>query len=168
MSLGHTIEERLGADDVEILTTHLCTLSSDAGNLCLCVGIISHIHPCIGAQLQLAFFLKLIVCLRSSAMYNFRTSITNGCITSAERKLLPFLDVSHSCRQLRYYFEQRTFAEIAVRFTILIYMNQVITPFLGILCINSCPFQRLCIEKHRVSAASLHKERLIGTYLVKK
>lgn len=36
--LGHTIEERLGSDNMEILTTQFGTLCGNAGNLCLRIG----------------------------------------------------------------------------------------------------------------------------------
>ena len=58
MCLGHTVEERLGAEDVEILSAHLGTLGSNAGNLCLgALNVVGDIHIGVGAQLQLAFLL---------------------------------------------------------------------------------------------------------------
>ena len=51
--LGHTIEERLGSDNMEILTTQFGTLCGNAGNLCLRIGnIVGNIHVSVGTHLQ--------------------------------------------------------------------------------------------------------------------
>ena len=88
--LGHTIEERLGSDNMEILTTQFGTLCGNAGNLCLRVGnIVGNVHISIGTYLQLAFLLQFIVGLGTILAEEFHTSVGYGCIAILQGEILP-------------------------------------------------------------------------------
>ena len=128
MCLGHTIQECLGSDNIEILSTQLCSLRCDAGNLCLWVGyIIGNVHPCKGAQLQLAFLLQFFKCLGSVTMNNLHTSITYSGKATLESDFLPceqiLLDLFQTCGNFWCNLKYRTLTDIAIRLPVLIYMH---------------------------------------------
>ena len=173
MRLGHTVDECLCADNMEIFAADRCALCGDAGDLRLrVINVVKHIHIGIGAQLQLAFLLQLIVCLGGIPVDNLRAGIAHSSKSVFESEILPCeqigLGILNGSGNTRKELKYRCFTDISVRFAVLVYMYLVIAVFLRILRVNAGPFQSLGIEQAGMSAAGLHEKGPVRANLIQK
>ena len=78
-----------------------------------------------------------------------------------------FFDILYGFGKLWSNLEHGTFTDVAVGLTVLVHMYEVVAPFLCVGSIDACPFHRLGVEQHGMSATCLHEQRLVGTDLIK-
>ena len=171
MRLGHTVEERFGTNDMEILTTQFSTLCGNAGNLCLRIGnIIGDIHVSIGTHLQFAFLLQFMVGLGRFVIDYLSTSISDSGKAAAESEILPSEQIVFGILQCSgkfwYDFEYGSFTNVSVWLAVLVNVYLFIAVFLCVGCIDAGPLKCLGVEQHGMSTAGMHKQWLVCTDVV--
>ena len=165
--LDHAVQEALDADDLEVLAAVARAVGRDACDLGLGVIWVVGAHEVgEGAQPQLPLLLEGDVGLGRVLVEELRAGVRHGREALGQGHVLPgqkvVLGVLEAGGELGHDLHHGPLADVAVGLAVLVHVDLVVAHLLGVGRVYPRPLERTRVEQHRVAAARVHDERLVG------